>query len=251
MKSDKQRNKVLLMALSEPEYARPDYWIAEQKKSIYSNRVFVIKLLDAIEHYTNRIDKEEYESKIFNPDAEISCSINLVYETDGDLNGHLYREDLYSLTLSINKLVKIWFPTENITEKKIKYIQPIKWLKSEDALRQLIDGLIKYEMIQKREAEDIIQHFTVSDIEAKQAQLEPINWLKSKALLAYLIDTLSKKPEQSAPFIDSDKKWELVKLYFVVNGNKITRSLVNDIRQSSYPNGASDIDGILKRLSEH
>jgi hypothetical protein len=252
MKSDKQINKILLMALSEPEYARPDYWNAQQKISIYSQKiVFLNKLLDAYEHYIKRIDKDEYEVRIANPDAEISCSIPLVYETDGELRGHLSRNDLISLFYSIRELTEMWFPTKKTAEKEIKYTQPIKWLKSEDSLRQLIDALKENGFIQKRDAEDIILHFTVSDTEAKQAQLEPISWLKSKALLAYLIDMLSKKPEQSAPFIDSNKKWELVKLHFVVNGNKITRSLVNDLKQTIYPNGSNVIDGILNRLPAH
>ena len=130
-------------------------------------------------------------------------------------------------------------------------ITPIKWLKSEEALRQLFESLKENGLIQSRETEDIIQHFYLSGTEAKQAQLEPINWLKSKALLAYLIDELTKQPKQSEPFIDSNKKWELVKLHLVVNSKEIARSLRGDLSQSPYPNGSDNIDTILKRLPAH
>ena len=133
-------------------------------------------------------------------------------------------------------------------EPHINKIQPIKWLKSDEALRQFIEALKENGLIHSIETEDVIQHFEVSGREAKQVKLEPINWLKSKALLAYLIDMLSKEPEPSAPFMDSIKKWELVKLHFVVKGKKITRSLVSDLKQTMYPNGCTDIDDILKRL---
>ena len=136
-------------------------------------------------------------------------------------------------------------------EPHINKIQPIKWLKSDEALRQLIEALKENGLIQSRETEDIIQHFEVSGREAKQAKQEPINWLKSKALLAYLIEELTKQPKQSEPFIDSNKKWELVKLHFVVNSKEIARSLRGDLSQSPYPNGSDDIDTILKRLPAH
>ncbi len=159
-----------------------------------------------------------------------------------------------SIDQNIQLLESLSYNLLGIYEKVMKQkmsIQPIKWLKSEEALRQLIDSLKEYGLFQIRETEDIIQHFEISGREAKQAKLEPINWLKSKVLLAYLIDKLSKEPEQSAPFIDSNKKWELAKLHFVVKDKKITRSLVGDYSQSPYPNGSDDIDAILKRLPVH
>lgn len=128
-------------------------------------------------------------------------------------------------------------------------ISPIIWLKSEQALRQLIEALKENGLIQERDTEAVIQHFMIDSKEPSQTKLEPINWLKSKALLAYLIDQLTTKPKLSNPFIDSDKKWEMTKLHFVVKNKPILRSLINDLKQTNYPNGCTEIDTIINKLS--
>ncbi|MFO8028981.1 MAG: hypothetical protein R6U28_03900, partial [Cyclonatronaceae bacterium] len=60
--------------------------------------------------------------------------------------------------------VLIEIKRENFEKKneESQAIQPIKWLKSEEALWQLIESLKKNGLIQSRETEDIIQHFEVS-----------------------------------------------------------------------------------------
>lgn len=127
-------------------------------------------------------------------------------------------------------------------------LKPINWLKSEQALRQFIEALKENGLIQERDTEVMMQHFIVNGKEPNQSKLEPINWLKSKALLAYLIDQLTTKPKLSNPFIDSYKKWEMTKLHFVVNNKPILRSLINDLKQSMYPNGCTEIDSIINKL---
>lgn len=238
-----------LQALAEPEYARVDFWQSKQSESGLSNIVYLKMLMDACKFYQSQINNQQfYYNSLGNQVSDIKLPLHIL--TGGYMSGHLGYSELQSLLTSIKDLSDYWFPEQCNKES----IQPIKWLKSDEALRQLIEALKENGLIQSRETEDIIQHFEVSGREAKQAKLEPINWLKSKALLAYLIDMLSKEPEPSAPsapFMDSIKKWELVKLHFVVKGKKITRSLVSDLKQTMYPNGCTDIDDILKRLPVH
>ena len=428
----KDIRKIFLMALSEPDYSRIDFWISQRENTYYREHTYCIKLFEAHEYYCQKIEEQEKRLKN-SSDSEITdINLPLLNETDGELTGHFDKSVLENLYRSIQELVKYYgfhddnfvnpdwqeqnkaepvFKTQhnqfstftgsinstnyffeavyrgelsrldrysyvqNVTDnfdehkllmlceafdsfffkkrytrksevtdeeveraisnlekdekipemvdrrregicsiseyfaeysnnKKLNEVKkkniiilnegvidvesliypirfyplyklrrllielaeqyvnnntksdklefkPIKWFKSEEALRQLIESLKKNGLIQSRETDDIIQHFEVTGREAKQAKLEPINWLKSKALLAYLIEELTKQPKQSEPFIDSNKKWELVKLHFVVNSKEIARSLRGDLSQSPYPNGSDDIDTILKRLPAH
>jgi len=95
------------MALSEPEYARVDYWRAEQKDSKYSKANFVRKLIDAHDQLLHRIESKEAEFKALNPDAgEPNYGLPLVYETDNELNGHIKKSDLNELSISLSDLAK-------------------------------------------------------------------------------------------------------------------------------------------------
>jgi hypothetical protein len=128
------------------------------------------------------------------------------------------------------------------------YTEPINWLKSEQSLRLMIKALEQNGLIQRADTEATMQHFTVNGIEPDQTVLKPINWLKSNALLAYLIEKLTTKPNRFDRFMDSEKKWQMVKLHFVINGKVISRSLVHDLKQSAYPNGSIGIDSIINSL---
>lgn len=253
--SDKSMNKVFLMALSEPEYARLDFWISEQEKSIYSKNVFLKKLMEAFKHYEYQIDKRRAEFKALNPGSgEPAFKLPLVYETNGELTGHFGNTELQSLLLSIQNLLNKWVPKKDKPEPQVKNIQPINWLNGVESLRLFIEELKKAGMIEERQTEDIIQeHFDYNGKKVNKVKSvpQPINWLKSKVLLAYLIEELTTKPERYDPFMESDKKWHLTNIHFVIKGKNNDRSLVHDFKQSPKPNGCTDIDSILKRISSN
>ena len=136
-------------------------------------------------------------------------------------------------------------------EPQVNNTQPIHWLKGEESLRQFLDIIKSAGLIDNRETDDIIQEHFLVDGQEPIKEPQPINWLKSKVLLAYLIQELSTKPNMHKPFIEPDKKWQLTELHFTVKGKEIGRSLVNDIKQSRFPNGCEEIDSILKRLTKH
>lgn len=137
-------------------------------------------------------------------------------------------------------------------EPQVNNIQPIHWLAGEESLRLFLQSIKKAELIDNRETNNIIQeHFYVDGKKPTNKNSQPINWLKSKVLLAYLIEELSTKPNMNEPFIEPDKKWQLTELHFTVKGKGIGRSLVNDIKQSRYPNGCEEIDSILKSLTKY
>jgi len=250
MSQQNNMRKVLLMALSEPEYARIDYWIAEQEKGSYRKLTFIKKLLDAHKHYEYAISKRKAEFKVLNPEGTVSNpGIPLFYETDGELTGHLNHKVLTELGSSIVELYKLWYPEKQETKIKQDNIQPIHWLKGVESLRQFIEELKSAVLIESRETEEIIQeHFSV-DNQVPTKEAKPINWLGTTVLLAYLIKELTIKPKMHDSFMESKNLWQVTNLHFTIKGKEIHRSLVNDIKQSRYPNGCNKIDTILKRLS--
>lgn len=197
---------------------------------------------------------EEITKKLF-ADRRLKCIDfeEIIYKDE--FKGIIFLQDIINSILV--KLDRDWIETrqqffnKDEASENPQRIKPIKWLKSEEALRQLIDALKENGLIESRETDDIIEHFEVSGREAKQAELEPINWLKSGALLAYLNKELTMQPKQAEPFIDSKKMWVVLNLHFVINNKKIDRSLVGDVGQSRYPNGSDTIDAILRRLPAH
>jgi hypothetical protein len=239
---DRSMNKVFLMALSEPEYARLDYWIAEQKKSKYSKEVFFKMMLDAFHHYESQIDMKDAEARAYNPDAEIAHRIPLIYETDHELSGHIGKSELLSLLLSIQKLSNIWYPDNDKSDNEINNIQPIHWLEKEESLRLFLQSIKKEGLIENRDTEEIIQeHFRQTD---KKPQ--PIHWRKSNRLLIYLFNKLSE-----AGRVDTmGRQFQLITEHFLdKNGQSFKRdSLKQDnqnMKYSSDPRGSKTIDSII------
>lgn len=151
--------------------------------------------------------------------------------------------------LILKEIIKLE-TTDGKSDEKIE-IQPIHWLKGEESLRLFLDSLKSADLIESKDTNNLIlEHFYV-DGQKPTKEPNPINWIKSKVLLAYLIKELSTKPSMHEPFIEPDKKWQLTELHFTVKGKEVGRSLVNDIKQSRFPNGCEEIDKILKRLTKH
>lgn len=242
-------NKILLMALSEPEYARVDFWIAEQKDSKYSKKVFLKKLMDSYQHYEYQIDKKEAEARAYNPDAEITWRLPLFYETDHELIGHVGRSELHSLLLSIKKLLNKWYPDNDESDNQAKQIQPIHWLKGEKSLRQFIDSLNSAGLIDSRETDDIIQeHFRQTD-----QTPQPIQWSKSNRLLIYLFNKLTE-----AGLIDTmDRQFQLISEHFLSKKGQPLKA--DNLKSDSYnmktfftsePKGSETIDRIIQELTD-
>lgn len=129
-------------------------------------------------------------------------------------------------------------------------IKQIKWLKSEEALRQLIESLKESGLIQTREPEDIIQHFAVFGKETRQAQLEPIKWEIEIRYLAYLIHKLGEEMYVSL----KDSKHKLTVSHFVdSNGNKLSinslASSLSALLKKQRDATVSQIDSIIQELS--
>jgi len=187
------------------------------------------------------------------PKIDLSKTI----DTSRLMGGFYSKHDNFSLKVLRDLLVKIKRKHTDAVyrfdgkEPQINNIQPIHWLKGEESLRQFLDIIKSASLIDSRETDDIIQEHFLVDGQEPIKEPQPINWLKSKVLLAYLIQELSTKPNMHKPFIEPDKKWQLTELHFTVKGKEIGRSLVNDIKQSRFPNGCEEIDSILKRLTKH
>ena len=240
--------KVFLMALSEPEYARVDYWIAEGKKSIYRKETFINKLVDAHLHYEHMISKKEAEFKAINPAGTISNpGLPLVYETDHELTGHLRKEQLNELGKSLLELYKFWFPKKfNINTEDINNVQPIHWLKGVESLRLFINELIRAGLIEDRETEEVIQeHFKV-DGQMPTKKSKPISWYDSLSLLAYLIESLDRK------FINPDSLWRDTMPHFIKN-NETPQNMKQTANRyknnkSGKPQNYEIVDQIIKSL---
>lgn len=134
-------------------------------------------------------------------------------------------------------------------EPHINKIQPIKWLKSDEALRQLIEALKKNGLIQSRETENIIQeHFRQSHKEPK-----PINWTAPVSLFAYLIEELN-KDGAIKPISHPDYIWYDIAPHFLIKGEapKSLRQTANRYKQnkSGKPKHHEKIDNIIQSLHE-
>lgn len=105
------------MALSEPEYARVDYWIAKQSESIYSKPVFIQKLLEACEYYKGKLESTERDLNKLGNDV-YDYKLPLVYETNNKLHGHFGISEIYNLAKSIESLSKAWFPDNEVKSKQ-------------------------------------------------------------------------------------------------------------------------------------
>ena len=134
---------------------------------------------------------------------------------------------------------------------KKKHPAPICWLKSEQALRQLIEVLKENGLIQHRETDTILQHFIINGKEPKQAAFEPINWIVKKVNLAYLIETMANKKLISV----SNNIWqETVNTHFILKGKPITKMKQTasgyKYNKTRKPHKADLIDSIISGLPE-
>lgn len=242
MSQDKIIRKTLLLALSEPEYARVDFFKAKQADSIYSEKVYALKLKEALEYYISKISyREEQVNTLGNQVYDFKLS--LFNETEGELYGHLGYGELESLANSISQLIDSWYPNQDKSEPQVSNIQPIHWLNREESLRLFIDSLKSAGLIENRETDEIIQeHFRQSD---KKPQ--PIKWSKSNRLLNYLFWQL-----REAGLIDKERKYKIITEHFLNrHGKPLKRdSLKNDIDEIKYnsPKGSKVIDNIIESL---
>lgn len=119
-------------------------------------------------------------------------------------------------------------------------IKPIKWLKSNESLRLLIEELISNDLIEKRRVEDIInEHFKIDD-NNPNTKPEPIIWKSKKVLLAHLLAGLDSN-------IRVDRKWKDLEPHFYWNG-KIAEGLRQSHNSNPYPNDIEIIQGILSKI---
>ncbi len=72
-----------ILALGEPPYARPDYFVRKQKESGIDKYVFTRKMIDAAMFWLNRIGREG--------------GWPILIDTNGVLKGHLFKEDINGL----------------------------------------------------------------------------------------------------------------------------------------------------------
>jgi len=251
MSQQNNMRKVLLMALSEPEYARIDYWIAEQEKGSYRKLTFIKKLLDAHEHYEYAISKRKAEFKVLNPEGTVSNpGIPLFYETDGELTGHLNHKVLTELGSSIVELYKLWYPEKQETKIKQDNIQPIHWLKGVESLRQFIEELKSAVLIESRETEQLIQEHFYVDGQMPTKEPQSIKWLIESQYLAYLMHRLAEE------FIINikGKKHQLTASHFISNKGKELKSLASQLSQilkhaRSTDKSISAIENIIQRIN--
>ena len=247
MSQDKKIRKDLLWALSEPEYARVDFFKAKQADSIYSEKVYALKLSEALEYYISNIKYKEEQINVIGNQV-YDYKLSLFNETDGELHGHIGYEELESLANSLSQLIDSWYPQKNDNKPQVKGIQPIHWLKGEESLRQFIDLLKSAGLIENREVDKIIQeHFRRTD-----QTPQPIQWSKSNRLLIYLFNKLIE-----VGLVDNtmDRQFQLISEHFL---NKKGEPLKADnLRVDSYnmktfhnsdPRGSENIDKIIQEL---
>ena len=256
MKADKQMNKIFLMALSEPEYARVEYWINQQKESGWSETVFLRKLIDSYRYYFSVIDNEikklnSWGNQVFDH------RLPLLYETDFELTGHVGKSELQSLLLSMNRLADKWDDhfknkwaiTETAQEPHEKIIQPIHWCKGVQSLRQFIDSLKNAGLIENRETIEIIQEHFYVDGQKPTKEPKPMKWLIESKYLAYLMHRLAEE------FIINikGKKHQLTASHFISSENKELKSLASQLSQilkygKSSDTSISTIENIIQRV---
>jgi len=238
--------KTLLLSLSEPEYARVDFFKAKQADSIYSEKVYALKLQEALEYYISKVRNREKQVNTLGNHV-YDFKLSLFNETEGELYGHLGYGELESLANSISQLVDSWYPKKGDKIPQVKNMHPIHWLKGDESLRQFLDIIKSAGLIENRVIDEIIQeHFRQTD---KKPQ--PIQWSKSNRLLIYLFNKLTE-----AGLIDTmDRQFKLITEHFLDrHGQKFKRdSLKQDFQNMKYssdPRGSKTIDKIIQEVSD-
>ena len=166
-----------------------------------------------------------------------------------DVERLIYPFEFYDLYRLRNLLIKLKREHVANDAEEAPKMQPIKWHKSEEALRQLIEALKKNGLIQSRETENIIQeHFRQSHKEPK-----PINWTAPVSLFAYLIEELN-KDGAIKPISHPDYIWYDIAPHFLIKGEapKSLRQTANRYKQnkSGKPKHHEKIDNIIQSLHE-
>jgi hypothetical protein len=121
-----------------------------------------------------------------------------------ELNGIYYKFNSYGIgyrdIIKSDKSIKIerFLDPGVITplteyELRLDIIEPIKWLKTELKLKQLIEALKESGLIENKETNYIIKHFSVNGIETDQNSLEPIKWEAQTKYFSYLIHRLGEE----------------------------------------------------------
>lgn len=248
-KIDKLVQKDLLLSIVEPEYARVEFLLNQQKKSGYSLKVYFLKLLDVWQYWDKQFENEFLEHRIMGNNVS-RVYLPISRDTDFEWMTQIDNKQFYSIMPTIKELSKLL--NKHLPKSAIKSIQPIKWLKSEEALRQLIDVLKENGLIQSRDTEAIMQHFTINGKEPDQSKLEPINWISKKVFLAYIIETMANNKMIAV----SDNIWQdTVYSHFLFNGKPVTnmRQTANNYKNNNKvdkPHKSDFIDQILLSLPD-
>ncbi len=100
---------LFLEALAEPDYSRVEFWEKHQPESGYSKGVFWMKLNEWFEYYNQKIKRGINETNAFLIDTKVTdARFPLFHETNGKLLGHIGKNELASLGLSLQLLCKDW-----------------------------------------------------------------------------------------------------------------------------------------------
>jgi hypothetical protein len=107
---------LFLEGLAEPDYSRVEFWAKQQPESGYSKGVFWMKLNEWFNHYNQKI-KLDIESQLVQGNNVLDCAYSLLIETNGKLVGHIGKNELTSLGLSLHLLGKEW----KLSKEESKY----------------------------------------------------------------------------------------------------------------------------------
>lgn len=105
------------------------------------------------------------------------------------------------------------FLLDKISKSKLKYKYYYKWLKGEEDLEDLFNGLVSKEIIDpETEFERFKKVFSKIQL---ASEIEKIDWLHSSRLLAYfIIQSISNKFISKSPY-----KWKIAELHFTNSEN--------------------------------
>jgi hypothetical protein len=92
--------EILLLGLAEPAYSRVEFWQIKQKESGFSPVVFWIKLNEVWQQYHDFIEMKIKETNSWG-NSVTDYGLSLTAETNMRLTGHLGREGLEDLRLSL------------------------------------------------------------------------------------------------------------------------------------------------------
>jgi hypothetical protein len=158
---------LFLLALTEPDFSRAEFWARYQAESGYSKGVFWMKLNEWFNHYNKRIKAEIAREKSWGNDV-IDFGFSLQSETYG-ISGHIDLAKLMALGLTMQALAREWYLKDGEPGEQIK--------KQKKTLR-----------------------IPLPDVEAYRANLIAANYLtlrgenpKAKPLIAVLLGELAKK----------------------------------------------------------